>query len=42
MRTGASRPSEEWTKLLGTLKEAGELFGDKPLANYFTNDFVPK
>jgi NitT/TauT family transport system substrate-binding protein len=34
--------SEEWTKLLGTLKEAGELFGDKPLATYYTNDVAPK
>jgi NitT/TauT family transport system substrate-binding protein len=32
----------EWTKLLTTLKDAGELFGDKPLAAYYTNDFVPK
>ena len=34
--------SEEWTKLIGTLKEAGELFGDKPLATYYTNDVAPK
>ena len=34
--------SEEWTKLLATLKDAGELFGDKPLTAYYTNDFVPK
>jgi len=34
--------SEEWTKLLATLKDAGELFGDKPLTTYYTNDFVPK
>lgn len=33
---------EEWTRLLATLKDAGELFGDKPLATYFTNDSVPK
>jgi NitT/TauT family transport system substrate-binding protein len=33
---------EEWTRLLATLKEAGELFGDKPLASYFTNDVAPK
>lgn len=33
---------EEWTKLLATLKDAGELFGDKPLTAYYTNDFVPK
>ena len=35
--------TEEWTKLVGTLKSAGELPGDdKPLATYYTNDFVPK
>ena len=34
--------SEEWTKLLATLKDAAELFGDKPLSTYYTNDFVPK
>jgi NitT/TauT family transport system substrate-binding protein len=35
--------TEEWTKLLATLKAAGELPGDdKPLATYYTNDFVPK
>lgn len=34
--------SEEWTKLLATLKDAGELFGDKPVTTYYTNDFVPK
>ena len=34
--------SEEWTKLLATLKDAGELFGDKPLTTYYTSDFVPK
>jgi NitT/TauT family transport system substrate-binding protein len=33
---------EEWTRLLTTLKDAGELFGDKPLATYYTNDVVPK
>jgi NitT/TauT family transport system substrate-binding protein len=34
--------SEEWTKLLTTLKDAGELFGDKPLGTYYTNDVAPK
>jgi NitT/TauT family transport system substrate-binding protein len=34
--------NEEWTKLLATLKDAGELFGDKPVDTYYTNDFVPK
>jgi NitT/TauT family transport system substrate-binding protein len=34
--------NEEWTRLLGTLKDANELFGDKPIATYYTNDFVPK
>ena len=34
--------NEEWTKLLATLKDAGELFGDKPITTYYTNDFVPK
>src|SRR5262249_17808369 len=34
--------SEEWTKLLATLNDAGELFGDKPPSTYYTNDFVPK
>jgi NitT/TauT family transport system substrate-binding protein len=34
--------TEEWTKLLTTLKDAGELFGDKPLTTYYTNDSVPK
>jgi NitT/TauT family transport system substrate-binding protein len=33
---------QEWTKLLTTLKDAGELFGDKPLTAYYTNDFVAK
>ena len=33
---------EEWTELLAALKDAGELFGDKPLSTYYTNDFVPK
>ena len=33
---------EEWSRLLATLKDAGELFGDKPLATYYTNDYVPK
>jgi NitT/TauT family transport system substrate-binding protein len=35
--------AEEWTKLLATLKAAGELPGDdKPAATFFTNDYVPK
>jgi NitT/TauT family transport system substrate-binding protein len=34
--------SEEWTRLLATLKDAGELFGDKPLTTYYTNDVAPK
>ena len=34
--------SEEWTRLVAALKDAGELFGDKPLTTYYTNDFVPK
>jgi NitT/TauT family transport system substrate-binding protein len=35
--------AEEWTKLIATLKSAGELPGDdKPLSTYYTNDFVPK
>jgi NitT/TauT family transport system substrate-binding protein len=34
--------NDEWTKLLTTLKDANELFGDKPLTTYYTNDFVPK
>jgi NitT/TauT family transport system substrate-binding protein len=34
--------NEEWTKLLAMLKDAGELFGDKPINAYYTNDFVPK
>jgi hypothetical protein len=29
-------------QLLRTLKDAGELFGDKPLTTYYTNDIVPK
>ncbi len=33
---------EEWTKLLATLKDAGELFGDKPIDTYYTNDLIPK
>lgn len=34
---------EEWTKLVATLKAAGELpADDKPLDTYYTNDFVPK
>jgi NitT/TauT family transport system substrate-binding protein len=33
---------QEWTKLLTTLKDADELFGDKPIATYYANDFVPK
>jgi NitT/TauT family transport system substrate-binding protein len=35
--------AEEWTKLVETLKSAGELPGDdKPIGTYYTNDFVPK
>jgi NitT/TauT family transport system substrate-binding protein len=35
--------TEEWTKLVSTLKSAGELPGDdKPVAAFFTNDYVPK
>ena len=34
--------NEEWTKLLAALKDAGELFADKPVGTYYTNDFVPK
>lgn len=34
--------SEEWKRLLATLKDAGELFGDEPLSTYYTNDFVSK
>lgn len=35
--------TEEWTKLIATLKSAGELPGDdKPVASFFTNDYVPK
>ena len=34
---------EEWTKLIATLKSAGEMPGeDKPVAAFFTNDYVPK
>jgi NitT/TauT family transport system substrate-binding protein len=34
---------EEWTKLVATLKSAGELPGDdKPLGAYYTNDFIAK
>jgi NitT/TauT family transport system substrate-binding protein len=40
--TWGQQSSEEWTKLLTALKDAGELFGDKPPATYYTNDFVPK
>ena len=35
--------AEEWTKLIATLKAAGELTGDdKPLSAYYTNELVPK
>jgi NitT/TauT family transport system substrate-binding protein len=35
--------TEEWTKLIATLKSAGEMPGDdKPVATFFTNDYVPK
>lgn len=40
--TWGQQSSEAWTRLLATLKDAGELFGDKPLTTYYTNDFVPK
>lgn len=33
---------EEWRKLVDTLKAAGELPADKPLATYYTNEFLPK
>lgn len=41
--TWGQQSAEEWTKLVATLKAAGELpADDKPLATYYTNDFVPK
>jgi len=41
--TWGQQSTEEWTKLISTLKSAGELPGDdKPLGTYYTNDFVPK
>ena len=41
--TWGHQSAEEWTKLVGALKSAGELQGgDKPLDTYYTNDFVPK
>jgi NitT/TauT family transport system substrate-binding protein len=41
--TWGQQTTEEWTKLLATLKAAGELPGDdKPLGSYYTNDYVPK
>jgi NitT/TauT family transport system substrate-binding protein len=41
--TWGHQSTEEWTKLIATLKSAGEMQGDdKPVANFFTNDFVPK
>jgi NitT/TauT family transport system substrate-binding protein len=40
--TWGRQSDEEWTRLLATLKDAGELFGDKPLTTYYTNDSVPK
>jgi NitT/TauT family transport system substrate-binding protein len=40
--TWGRQSTDEWTKLLATLKDAGELFGDQPLSAYYTNDFVPK
>ena len=41
--TWGQQSPEEWTKLVATLKAAGELpADDKPLATYYTNDFVPK
>ncbi|WP_395712541.1 ABC transporter substrate-binding protein [Reyranella sp.] len=34
---------EEWTKLVATLRAAGELPNDdKPVESFYTNDFVPK
>jgi NitT/TauT family transport system substrate-binding protein len=33
--------SEEWAKLLDTLRSVGELQSDKPQSAYFTNDFLP-
>ena len=41
--TWGGQSQEEWSKLVATLKSAGELPGDdKPLTTYYTNDFVPK
>lgn len=40
--TWGQQSAEEWTKLVATLKAAGELPDDKPLATFYTNDFVPK
>jgi NitT/TauT family transport system substrate-binding protein len=41
--TWGHQSTEEWTKLIATLKSAGEMQGDdKPVAAFFTNDFVPK
>jgi NitT/TauT family transport system substrate-binding protein len=40
--TWGQQSAEEWTRLLDTLKAAGELFGDKPLSAYYTNAFVPQ
>jgi NitT/TauT family transport system substrate-binding protein len=33
---------EEWKKLTDTLRSVGELESDKPLSDYYTNDFVAK
>ena len=33
--------TEEWEKLVSTLKSVGEIESDKKPADYFTNDFVP-
>jgi NitT/TauT family transport system substrate-binding protein len=41
--TWGHQSTEEWTKLIATLKSAGEMQGDdKPVAAFFTNDYVPK
>ena len=41
--TWGQQTAEEWTKLVTTLKAAGELPAeDKPMSSFYTNDFVPK
>ena len=41
--TWGQQSAEEWTKLVTTLKAAGELPAeDKPMSSFYTNDFVPK